>query len=206
MHLYRPHADSCAARNEGTGTEAGQRTSQAAAPSWAAICCHRPCPPGGGPFHEVFSRSQSVAICLARHCIPTLSPRAPDPGSGSDPPAGEGPRSHPRHLPFDADSHIPYPPSRGGKPVFYHLLSDRNTQGFPGAQVIKNLPAMQEIWVQSLGREDPLEKEMAAHSIILVWRIPWTEEPGGLHSIGSQRVRHNRVTNTHTGIHRLSLL
>ena len=48
------------------------------------------------------------------------------------------------------------------------------------AQTVKNLPAMQETWVQSLGQEDPLEKEMATHSRILAWRIPWTEEPGGL--------------------------
>ena len=56
------------------------------------------------------------------------------------------------------------------------------------AQSIKSLPAMQETWVQSLGWEGPLEKEMASHSSILGWRIPWTEEPGGLQSIGSQRV------------------
>ena len=55
------------------------------------------------------------------------------------------------------------------------------------AQSVKNLPAMQETWVQFLGREDPLEKEMATHSSILAWRIPWTEEPGGLQSIGSQK-------------------
>ena len=48
------------------------------------------------------------------------------------------------------------------------------------AQTVKNLPAMQDIWVQSLGQEDPLEKEMATHSRILAWRIPWTEEPGRL--------------------------
>ena len=48
------------------------------------------------------------------------------------------------------------------------------------AQMVKNLLAMQEIWVPSLGQEDPLEKEMAIHSSILAWRIPWTEEPGGL--------------------------
>ena len=59
------------------------------------------------------------------------------------------------------------------------------------AQRLKCLPAMQETWVQSLGREDPLEKEMAAHSSVLAWRIPWTEEPGGLQSMGSQRVRHD---------------
>ena len=56
------------------------------------------------------------------------------------------------------------------------------------AQRLKRLPAMQETWVRCLGQEDPLEKEMAAHSSILAWRIPWTEEPGGLQSKGSQRV------------------
>ena len=59
------------------------------------------------------------------------------------------------------------------------------------AQTIKNLPAMQETQIQSLGREDPLEKEMATHSSIFAWRIPWTEEPDGLQSMGSQRVGHN---------------
>ena len=65
------------------------------------------------------------------------------------------------------------------------------------AQMIKNLTAGQETWVQSLGREDPLEKEMATHFSILALRIPWTEEPGGLQSMGLQRVRHNWVTNTY---------
>ena len=59
------------------------------------------------------------------------------------------------------------------------------------AQVVKNLPAMQKAWVQSLSWEDPLEKGMATHFSILAWRIPWTEEPGGLQSMGLQRVRHN---------------
>ena len=54
------------------------------------------------------------------------------------------------------------------------------------AQLVKNLPAVQETWVQSQGQEDPLEKEMATHSSILAWRILWTEEPGGLQSMGSQ--------------------
>ena len=54
------------------------------------------------------------------------------------------------------------------------------------AQSVKKLPAMQETWVRSLGQEDPLEEEMAIHSIILAWRIPWTEEPGRLQSMGSQ--------------------
>ena len=52
------------------------------------------------------------------------------------------------------------------------------------AQMVRNLPAVQETWVSSLGREDPLEKEIATHSSILGWRIPWTEEPGGLQSHG----------------------
>ena len=59
------------------------------------------------------------------------------------------------------------------------------------AQTVKNLPAMQETPVQSLGWEDPLEKGMATHSSILAWRIPWTEEAGGLQSIGLQRVGHD---------------
>ena len=56
------------------------------------------------------------------------------------------------------------------------------------AQLVKALTAMWEIWVRSLGWEDPLEKGMTTHSCILAWRIPWTEEPGGLQSMGSQRV------------------
>ena len=59
------------------------------------------------------------------------------------------------------------------------------------AQSVKNLPAVQETRVQSLSWEDPLEKEMATHSNILAWKISWTEEPGGLQSMGSQRVGHN---------------
>ena len=59
------------------------------------------------------------------------------------------------------------------------------------AQVVKNLPAMQETWVQSLGQEDALEKRMATHSSIRAWRIPWTGEPGGPQSMESQRVRHD---------------
>ena len=61
----------------------------------------------------------------------------------------------------------------------------------PNGSVVKNLPAIQEIldtWVQSLGREDPLEKEMATHSSILAWEIPWAEEPGRLQPMASQRV------------------
>ena len=59
------------------------------------------------------------------------------------------------------------------------------------AQMVKNLPAIQESQVRFLGQEDSLEKEMATHSSILAWRILWAEEPGGLQSMGSQRVGHN---------------
>ena len=62
------------------------------------------------------------------------------------------------------------------------------------AEIVKNLLAIQETWVQSMGQEDPLEKRMATHSSILAWRIPWTEEPDRLQSLGSQRVRLNCVT------------
>ena len=55
---------------------------------------------------------------------------------------------------------------------------------------------MQETWVRSLGQEDPLEKEMATHSSILAWRIPWTEEPGGLQPVELERVEHDGITNT----------
>ena len=57
--------------------------------------------------------------------------------------------------------------------------------------MVKCLPGMRETWVRSLGHEDPLEKEMAAHSSTLTWKIPWMEEPGGLQSMGSQRVGHD---------------
>ena len=77
--------------------------------------------------------------------------------------------------------------------------------GFPGGSDGKESARMQETQVQSLGWEDPLEKGMATHSRFLAWRIPWTEEPGGLQSTGLQRVRHDWATNTthiHTHTHR----
>ena len=61
-------------------------------------------------------------------------------------------------------------------------------------QMVKSLPLMQETWVRSWGQEDPLEKEMATHSRILAWKIPWTEDPDGLHPMGSQRAGHNSTT------------
>ena len=70
------------------------------------------------------------------------------------------------------------------------------------AQKVKNLPTMQETWVGSLVWEDPLEEGMATHCSILAWRIPWTEEPGGLQSTGLQRVRQDKVTkHTHLQKH-----
>ena len=64
--------------------------------------------------------------------------------------------------------------------------------------MVKHPPAMQETWLQSLGGEDPLEKEMATHSSVLAWEILWIEKRGGLQSMGSQRVRPNGATNIHT--------
>ena len=69
-------------------------------------------------------------------------------------------------------------------------LNDDNTE-FLVTQMVKRLSTMQETRVRSLGQEDPLEKEMAIHSSTIAWKIPWTEEPGRLQSIGSQRVRHD---------------
>ena len=71
------------------------------------------------------------------------------------------------------------------------------------AQMIKHLPAVQETWVQSLGWEDPLEKEMATHSSTLAWKIPWTEEPGRLQGRGSQRVGHDGATSLSLWVHML---
>ena len=68
---------------------------------------------------------------------------------------------------------------------------NKDQLGFPGGSEVKNLPAMQETWILSLGQEDVLERGMATHSSILAGKIPWTEEPGGLQSTGSQRVQHD---------------
>ena len=68
----------------------------------------------------------------------------------------------------------------------------QGSAGFPGGSAVKNLPVMQEMQVQSLGQEDPLGEGLATHSSILAWRIPWTEELGGLQSTALLRVRHDR--------------
>ena len=77
------------------------------------------------------------------------------------------------------------------------LKSWKLRKGFPGNSDGKESAAAQETWVQSLGREDPLEKEMATHSSILAWEIPWAEEPGRLQSMGSQRVGYNWTASLH---------
>ena len=83
-------------------------------------------------------------------------------------------------------------PSRSSSKIrLIHLSSPMSLTASLVAQMVKNLPAMQETQVQSLGQKDPPEEGMATHSSILTWKIPWTEEPGGLQSMGSQRVRHN---------------
>ena len=89
---------------------------------------------------------------------------------------------------------IPKPPSWKVAPLLYVGAS-------LWAQTVKNLSAMQETLFQSLGQEESLEKGMATYSSILAWRIPWTEEPGGLQSMGSHRVRHDWVTDTYTYTH-----
>ena len=75
--------------------------------------------------------------------------------------------------------------------LLFNMQSRFVTQAAWVAQMVKHPPTMQETWVQSLGWEDPLGKEMATHSSTLAWKIPWMEEPGGLPSMGSHRVGHN---------------
>ena len=92
---------------------------------------------------------------------------------------------------LQVDSFPLVPPGNPMQEQLINYMPSFHTMDFPSGSVVKNLPAMQETWVQSLGWEDPLEQGMATHSSILAWRIPWTEEPGGLQFIGSQRVRHD---------------
>ena len=86
--------------------------------------------------------------------------------------------------------------SRMIKQCYIQQIFKNPLRGSLVATVVKNLPAKQETWVRSLGRKDPLEKGMAIHSGILAQRISWTEEPGRLQSMGSQKLRHN-LTNQH---------
>ena len=79
----------------------------------------------------------------------------------------------------------------GLQTVGHDLVTEQQQQVFPGALVVKNPPARQEMHVPSLGQEDPLKEGMTTHSGILSWRIQWTEDPGSLQSIGLQRVGHD---------------
>ena len=97
------------------------------------------------------------------------------------------------HLPFSlcsGDKDVSSVKTGGGKAYFECLASFYWLLSLV-AQMVKRLPTMQETRVRFLGGEDPLEKEMATHSITLAWKIPWMEEPGGLQSMGSQRVGHD---------------
>ena len=96
----------------------------------------------------------------------------------------EGARSH-----FKRSSHNSKRKKRGITVSSFFFFFGEGV--FPDGSVVKNLPANQEMWVQSVGRADPLEEGMATHSSILALRIPWTEKPGGLQFTGSQRVRHD---------------
>ena len=104
-------------------------------------------------------------------------------------------------IPYAHYFHLEFPPYIPFLPWIFQWCLKQNlsyTFFFHAAQMAKNLPAMQETQVWSLGWEDPLEKRLATHSSILAWRILWTEEFGGLPSMGFQRVRHDWVTNTST--------
>ena len=83
------------------------------------------------------------------------------------------------------------PGEEKGYPLEYSHLENSMDWTSLVAQTVKRLSTMRETWVPSLGREDPLEKEMAIHSSTIAWKIPWTEEPGRLQSMGLQRVRHD---------------
>ena len=99
-------------------------------------------------------------------------------------------------LCFISERKGPFAATRFGVRIqaFHYAFTNTNTRTSLVAQTVKHLPTVQETWIQSLGWEDLLEKDMATHSSILSWRIPWTEEPGGLQSMGSQRVGHDWAT------------
>ena len=96
--------------------------------------------------------------------------------------------------PYPQPAQFPPQPVYTDPLQFPFLLTEYFARASSSGSVVKNLPAIQEMQVQSLGQEDPLEKEMATHSSILAWRIPWTEEPGGLQSMGFQRDTTERLT------------
>ena len=98
---------------------------------------------------------------------------------------------------FLLQGNLPDPGIKPRSPTLWAdaLISEPAGKPLPGGTVVKNLPAYagdaKKRWVRSLGQEDPLDEEMATHSRILAWKIPWTEEPGGLQSMGSKRIGHN---------------
>ena len=91
-------------------------------------------------------------------------------------------------------NHPPWPGPLGTACMSYFMTECPGREGFPGGSVVKNPHAMLETWVPSLGQEDSLEEEMATHSSILTWRISWTEEPGGLQSMGCKELDMTEVT------------
>ena len=108
-------------------------------------------------------------------------------------------RTGPPHLHWTTLHPLHHFPHLGNEPRFllhWDYPEIYPEMGFLVAQPVKNLPAMRETWVWSLGWEDPLEEGMATQSSILAWRIPWTEKPGGLQSVGSQMVGHDWATFT----------
>ena len=120
------------------------------------------------------------------HCRQTLYCLSHQGRSESDSVVSNSLRPHGLHSPWNSPGQNT---EVGSRSLFQGTLGSlRNSLA---AQTVKCLPTMRETWVRSLGREDPLEKEMKTHSSIHAWKIPWTKEPGGLESIESQRVRHN---------------
>ena len=142
-----------------------------------------------------------LCMCLSRFCIcyfPGYS-RTSSASLQTNSPLNSRLRWPPQAAPLTSAAAVPPMGSHSTSCIpLFSFLKSLYIGVCSVAQMVKNLPAMQETCVWSMGWEDPLEKEMAAHSCILAWRIPWTEKPGGLQSMGSQRVRHNWVTNTIT--------
>ena len=125
-----------------------------------------------------FSQEQSVSFCA---CVPVGTPGH----LGDLNPAGLCIGASPRNKRTKSC------PMRVGGKILGSLKVEINMGNLPAGPVANMPHSMQGSWVQSLGWEDPLEKGIATHSSILVWRTPWTEEPGGLQSVGLPRVRHN---------------
>ena len=135
-----------------------------------------------------FPRGLAIKSCvsmLVTQSCPTLC----DPMDCSPPGSSVG-------LAFSSPSALPYPRIKPGSHAMQAASLPSKPPGSP--PVVKNAPVMQETWVWSLSQEYPLEEGMATHSSILAWRIPGTKEPGGLQSMGSQRVGHNWSNWGHT--------